>query len=169
VKKSRDEPDDVVGNAPNPAARRRAAGIRLFRDPRDNRELLTDTLGITVEASTEDAEEGVDARTSSANLLGRRKRQRAWEELQEPVNRLLEEALLYPVEPMPEPDDAEFPAYGPQLPQAPALHETGTAIEALLDAVAEALPPPEAVPGPVLRDGFEPPLPSLPDPPLPEE
>ncbi|MBM3213734.1 hypothetical protein FJZ36_02310 [Candidatus Poribacteria bacterium] len=148
-----------------PPARRNGRAIRLYRDPRDQRELLTDTLGVTVDASLSDARGGLDsAPTAAANLLGRRKRERAWEELQDPVSRLMQETTLYPVEPIPSPNDPEFPSYEPKLPDPPSLHDTSAALERLLDALEDALPPRPEPPEPVLRLEAEPPLPSLPDP-----
>jgi hypothetical protein len=144
--------------------------IRLFRDPRDTRELLTDVLGVTVDASVDDARDGLDTTpTAATNLLGRRKRERAWEELQNPVNRLRQEAMLYPIEPIPSPDDAEFPTYDPKLPTAPTIHDTAHAIEALLQAISEALPPTATVRKPTLREGPEPPLPEIPAPSFDDE
>jgi hypothetical protein len=138
--------------------------IRLYRDPRDLRELLTDTLGVTVESTTQEARAGYDASTSTSNLLGQRKRERAWAELNDPINRLLQETLLYPVEPIPEPDDPDFPVYDPQLPEPPVIHETQSAMDRLLDAVAKALPPRPEPPAPEFRDVDAQTLPPLPDP-----
>jgi len=137
--------------------------IRLYRDPRDPRELLTDILGVTVESSTQEARADHPI-PSSSNPLGQRKRERAWNDIGDPLNRLMEETLLYPVEPMPEPNDADFPTYEPQLPQPPLLHDTQTALDRLLEAIGKLLPPSPEPPVLPFRDDEATPLPPLPDP-----
>ena len=159
----RDLPVDEDGDDTEPTP-----AIQLVRDPRDTRELLTDILGVTPETSVQEAQGGI-RRGGGANLLGQRKRERAWERLQDPTNRLVEEALLYPMEPMPEPEDAEFPTYAPELPPMPRLHETEDALRELLDAVAEAISPPVEPPEPALRADEAPPRPALPDPDFTDE
>lgn len=144
------------------------AKIRLYRDPRDSRELLTDALGVTVESTTQDARAGFDPTSPTQNLLSQRKRERAWTELDDPVNRLTQETLLYPVEPMPEPNDAEFPTYEPRLPEPPVIHETRAALDRLLDAIAARLPPRPEPPAPTFRDREAQTYPSLPDPVFPD-
>lgn len=140
--------------------------LRLHRDPRDKRELLTDTLGVTVEASNQEAK--TNSPSSTANLLGQRKRERALAALDDPLHRLLEEAFLYPVEPIPEPEDPDFPVYDPPLPELPILHATSSALERLLSAIARVLPSSPEPPAPSFRDP-ELPLPPLPDPSFEEE
>lgn len=135
--------------------------LRLHRDPLDTRELLTDTLGVTVEASNQEAK--TSSLPSTSNLLGQRKREHALAALDDPLHRLLEEAFLYPVEPIPEPEDADFPVYDPPLPELPTLHSTSWALERLLSAIAQGLPSSPEPPMPSFRDP-ELPFPSLPDP-----
>ncbi|MDA1190522.1 MAG: hypothetical protein O3A46_02425 [Candidatus Poribacteria bacterium] len=138
--------------------------VQLIRDPRDVRELMTDVLGITLEAGIEDARRGIERSLETSNILGRRKREQAWRNLQEPLNRLLEEAFLYPMDPIPQPTDNEFPLYEPKLPPMPTLHRTDVALRKLIDAVGQSMPTHHDAPVPELRFDREPPLPPLPEP-----
>lgn len=159
TKRTRPAPATTAQTSPRAAEQK----IRLLRDPRDKRELLTDILGVTVESGADAARDLLDA-TPTANLLGQRKRQKAWEELQDPLNRLYEEMTLYPTEPLPEPGDADFPTYDPLLPDAPTLYQRAASLRRLLESVAEALPSKDPLPEIPYRTENQPPLPDLPEP-----
>jgi hypothetical protein len=159
----KDRPDETVVGSPAARQDRHARAMEVIRDPRDYRELLTDVLGITTDASTLDVVD--DAETAGqANLLGRRKRDKAWREIQDPSSRLVEEALLYPMEPVPTPTDDEFPYYDAELPGAPTLYRTEDELQRLIETVAAAIPTDVANAEATLRITDEPPLPDLPEP-----
>jgi hypothetical protein len=159
----KDRPDETVVGSPARRPAQHGRPIQVVRDPRDYRELLTDVLGITTDASTLDVVDESNA-TGQTNLLGRRKRDKAWRDIQEPANRLVEEALLYPMEPVPTPADDEFPYYDARLPQTPTLHRTSDALQKLIETIADAIPTDVAQGDATLRMGGEPPLPDLPPP-----
>jgi len=156
-------PDETVVGDPAASPERHARPMQVVRDPRDYRELLTDVLGITTDASTMDVVDESNA-TEQTNLLGRRKRDKAWRDIQDPANRLVEEALLYPMEPVPTPADDEFPYYDARLPETPTLHRTEDALQKLVETIAEAIPTDVAQADATLRLDGEPPLPDLPPP-----
>jgi hypothetical protein len=159
----KDKPDETVVGSPTTGPERYARPVELVRDPRDYRELLTDVLGITTDASTLDVMEDSEA-AGPTNLLGRRKRDKAWREIQDPANRLVEEALLYPMAPVPTPADDEFPYYDARLPETPTLHRTDDALQLLIETVAAAIPTDVANAEATLRIADEPAMPDLPDP-----
>ncbi|MAF11336.1 hypothetical protein CMK11_12870 [Candidatus Poribacteria bacterium] len=159
----KDKPDETVVGSPTSGRDRFARPVELVRDPRDYRELLTDVLGITTDASTLDVMEDSEA-AGPTNLLGRRKRDKAWREIQDPANRLVEEALLYPMAPVPTPADDEFPYYDARLPETPTLHRTEDALQLLIETVAAAIPTDVANADATLRIADEPAMPDLPEP-----
>ncbi|MBT3268535.1 hypothetical protein HN371_15365 [Candidatus Poribacteria bacterium] len=159
----KDKPDETVVGTPTTGRDRYARPVELVRDPRDYRELLTDVLGITTDASTLDVMEDSEA-AGQTNLLGRRKRDKAWREIQDPANRLVEEAFLYPMAPVPTPSDDGFPYYDAQLPETPTLHRTEDALQRLIETVAAAIPTDVANSDATLRISGEPAMPDLPDP-----
>ncbi len=157
-----EEPKQDSGSADG--ARR----VQLVRDPRDLREMTTDTLGLPLDAGLNEVSEAPRPKSGDADVLSRRKREQAWESFKDPVERLAEEAFLYPMEPLPGPDDHNFPIYQPVLPPLPELHSAEMAFSKLLDAVASMVEPPAGVPEPQLRVGDEPDEIDLPPPPLPK-
>lgn len=159
----KDKPDATVVGSPVQSRERHARAMEVIRDPRDYRELLTDVLGITTDASTLDVVDDADP-GGQVNLLGRRKRDKAWREIQDPASRLVEEALLYPMEPVPTPTDDAFPYYDARLPDAPTLYGAEDELQRLIETVAAAIPTDVANADATLRITDEPALPDLPDP-----
>ncbi len=130
--------------------------------------MTTDILGLPLDAGLNELSEAPRPTSTDADVLSRRKRENARERFKDPVERLAEEAFLYPMEPLPEPDDDNFPNYEPLLPPLPELHSTEMAFGKLLDAVEDMVEPPVGVPEPRLRLGDEPEELDLPPPPLPK-
>ena len=148
--------------------RERSRHMQMVRDPRDLRELTTDVLGLPLDAGVNDVSEAARPATGDGNLLSRRKREQAWERFNDPVERLAEEAFLYPMDPLPDPADDGFPTFEPALPPLPELHSTDMAFRKLLDAVDDLIESPAKPPAPELRLGEEPDALDLPPPPLPK-
>ncbi|GIX07498.1 MAG: hypothetical protein KatS3mg115_1901 [Candidatus Poribacteria bacterium] len=128
--------------------------VQLIRDPRDLRELITELLGLSLDASGEEAARPTEE--TGAGFLTRRRRERAWQLLQDPLNRLTEEVLLYPLEPIPTPEAEAFPQYEPELPPPERLLRPEQALHELLRALLEALPQPEAIPEPQWEEALRP-------------
>ena len=121
-----------------------------------------------LDAGVQDAADVPRAPAPDSDLLTRRKRDEAWERFGDPVQRLAEEALLYPMDPLPEPDGEGFPLFEPALPPLPELFTTARGIARLLDAVQDMLPPPVTPREPEPRLGDEPDAPELAPPPIPK-